>query len=123
MSFSKRATSLNQPNQLLRTAETIMTVIGMTEATEIGEVDSVQTRKGGTEVVLETTVDVAEAEDIDIRLYFYWYVVCNIAWLCHCLPPLFPLLQLSIPFLPTTGALLLNFVILFLEILATLLVS
>jgi|SRR5271170_2495775 len=80
MIFSKRATSLNQPNRLLRTAETIMTVIGMTEATEIGEVDSVQTPKGGIEVVPETTVDVAEAEDIDIRLYFYWYVVCNIAW-------------------------------------------
>ena len=80
MTFSKKAISLNQLNQVLRTAETIMTVIGMTEATEIGEVDSVQTRKGGIEVVPETTVDVAEAEDIDIRLYFYWYVVCNIAW-------------------------------------------
>ena len=57
-----------------------MTVIDMTEATEIGEVDSVQTRKGVIEVVPETIVDVAEAEDIDIRLYFYWYAVCNIAW-------------------------------------------
>lgn len=78
MTFSKKAISLNQLNQVLRTAETIMTVIGMTEATEIGEVDSVQTRKGGTEVVPETTVDVAEAEDIDIRLYFYWSVVCGL---------------------------------------------
>jgi len=106
MTFLKRATSLDQLNQVLRTAETIMTVIDMTEATEIGEVDSVQTRKGDTEVVLETTVDVAaEAEDIDIRLYFYWYVVCNIALVsvivyllfflsCSCLYHFFPPLAL-----------------------------
>ena len=47
-----------------------MTVIGTTEATAIGEVDSVQTRKGVIEVVQEIAVDAAEAGDIDIRLCF-----------------------------------------------------
>jgi hypothetical protein len=78
MNFSKRAISLNQLNQLLRTGEMIMTEIGTTEATVIGEVDSVQMHKGGIGVVQETIVDAAEAEDIDIRLCFYWFAVCNI---------------------------------------------
>jgi|SRR5271170_5112525 len=123
MNFSKRGIFLNQLNQPLQTAETIMTVIGTTEATVIGEVDSAQMPKGVIEVVPETTVDAAEAEDIDIRLCFYWFAVCNIPWyLSFYLPPLFPLLHLFIPFLPTARTLLLNFVVLFLEILATLLV-
>ena len=55
-----------------------MTVIGTIEATGIEEVDIVQTRKEGIEVVPGIIADVAEAEGIDIRPFRCRFTMCNI---------------------------------------------
>lgn len=55
-----------------------MTVIGTIEATGIEEVDIVQTRKEGIEVVPGIIVDVAEAEGIDIRPFRWRFTMCSV---------------------------------------------